>query len=122
MIGRMRYGADLFQDMRRLHNEVNQMAGRGPVGAPEFPAFNAYANQNGVVLTAELPGVKSEDSDISVHRDAVTISGQRQGADDAKGYHRRERPQGRFVRTLSLAFMVDPEGVEASMNDGVLWL
>ena len=122
MIGRMRYGADPFRDMRRLHNEMNQMAGRGTVGAPEFPAFNAYANQDGVVLTAELPGVKSEDLDISVHRDAVTISGQRQGADEAKGYHRRERPQGRFVRTLSLAFMVDPDGVEAAMNDGVLRL
>src|SRR4029453_19415174 len=68
MIARMLYGADPFRDMRRLHNEMNQMAGRGTVGAPEFPAFNAYANQDGVVLTAELPGVKSEDLDISVHR------------------------------------------------------
>ena len=85
MIARMLYGADPFRDMRRLHNEMNQMAGRGTVGAPEFPAFNAYANQDGVVLTAELPGVKSEDLDISVHRDAVTISGQRQGAEEAEG-------------------------------------
>ena len=55
MIARLLYGADPFRDMRRLHNEANQMAGRGPVGAPPFPTFNAYANQDGVVLTAELP-------------------------------------------------------------------
>ena len=56
MNARMRYVADPFRDMRRLHNEMNQMSGRGTVGAPEFPAFNAYANQDGVVLTAELSG------------------------------------------------------------------
>lgn len=122
MIARIRYGADPFRDMRRLYNEMNQMVERGTVGGPEFPAFNAYANQDGVVLTAELPGVKSEDLDISVHRDAVTVSGERQGTDEAKGYHRRERPQGRFVRTLPLAFMVDPDRVAAAMKDGVLRL
>ena len=122
MIARRRYGADPFRDMRRLYNEMNQMVERGTVGGPEFPAFNAYSNQDGVVLTAELPGVKSEDLDISVHRDAVTVSGVRQGANEAKVYHRRERPQGRFVRTLPLTFLVDTDRVEAAMKDGVLRL
>ena len=78
MVTRMLYGADPFRGMRRLQNELNRMAERGTVRAPEFPAFNAYANQDGVVITAELPGVKSEDLDVSVHRDAVTLSGERQ--------------------------------------------
>ena len=123
MVTRMLYGADPFRGMRRLQNELNRMAERSTAGAPEFPAVNAYANQDGVVITAELPGVKSEDLDVSVHRDAVTLSGERQtNTEEAKGYHRRERRQGRFVRTLSLPFMVDPNGVEAAMNNGLLRL
>lgn len=120
---RMLYGADPFRGMRRLQNELNRMAERGTARAPEFPAVNAYANPDGVVITAELPGVKSEDLDVSVHRDAVTLSGERQtDTQESKGYHRRERRQGRFVRTLSLPFMVDPKGVEAAINNGVLRL
>jgi HSP20 family protein len=120
---RMLYGPDPFRDMRRLQNEVSRMAERGTARASAFPAVNAYANQDGMVITAELPGVKSEDLDVSVHRDAVTLSGERQtDIEEAKGYHRRERWQGRFVRTLSLPFGVDPNGVEAAMNNGVLRL
>ena len=78
MVTRMLYGADPFRGMRRLQNELNRMAERGTARAPEFPAVNAYANQDGVVITAELPGVKSEDLEVSVHRDAVTLSGERQ--------------------------------------------
>jgi HSP20 family protein len=123
MVTRMLYGPDPFRDMRRLQNEVNRIATRGTARAPEFPAVNAYANQDGVVITAELPGVKSEDLEVSVHRDAVTLSGERQtDTGEAKGYHRRERRQGRFVRTLALPFMGDPNGVEAAMNNGVLRL
>jgi HSP20 family protein len=123
MVTRMLYGADPFRDMRRLQNELTRMAERGTARAAEFPTVNAYANQDGVVITAELPGVKSEDLEVSVHRDAVTLSGERRtDTEEAKGYHRRERRQGRFVRTLSLPFMVDPNGVEAAMNNGVLRL
>jgi HSP20 family protein len=123
MITRTLYGADPFRGMRRLQNELTRIAEGGTARAPEFPTVNAYANQDGVVITAELPGVKSEDLNVSVHRDAVTLSGERQtDTEEAKGYHRRERRQGRFVRTLSLPFTVDPNGVEAAMNNGVLRL
>jgi HSP20 family protein len=123
MATRMFYGLDPFRQMRRLQTEVSRMAERGSTRVEEFPALNAYANQDGVVITAELPGVKIEDLAVSVHRDAITLSGERQtDIEEAKQYHRRERRQGRFVRTVSLPFIVDPKGVEAVMNNGVLRL
>jgi HSP20 family protein len=94
MVTRMLYGADPFRDMRRLQNELTRMAERGTARAAEFPTVNAYANQDGVVITAELPGVKSEDLDISVHRDAVTPA-VAAALTRNQGYHRRERRQGR---------------------------
>jgi HSP20 family protein len=122
MISRMLYGADPFRDMRRLQAEMNRLFESSAAQRPgEYPAVNVYANQDGAVITAELPGVKSDDLDISVHRDSVTLSGERRTeTDEAAGYHRRERGQGRFVRALSMPFQVDPKTVEASLKNGVL--
>jgi HSP20 family protein len=70
-----------------------------------------------------VPGVAKDDLEISVHRDTVTLKGERKGqVDGARAYHRRERGSGRFTRTLSLPFAVDPEQVEASLSDGMLHL
>jgi HSP20 family protein len=116
-----------FAEMRRLQDEMNRLfaassAGtrQGPAGG--FPAINAYAGEQGVVLTAELPGVRSEDLEISAFRDTVTVRGVRRPPDDAAAYHRRERRHGEFVRTVSLPFAVDPNQVDAQMTHGVLYV
>ncbi len=118
------YGGDPFREMRRLQDEVNrlfQTAATPRSGG--FPAINVYAQQDGVVITAELPGVKQDDLEITIHRDTVTLRGERQDQpQDARAYHRRERGHGQFVRTFGLPFQVDPEKVEAKLVDGVLTL
>jgi HSP20 family protein len=122
MVSRILYGADPFRDVRRLQAEMNRLfENSAPQRAGDFPAVNVYANQDGAVITAELPGVRSDDLDISVHRDSVTLAGERRTeTDEATGYHRRERGQGRFVRALSTPFQIDPKRVEASMRNGAL--
>ena len=122
MVYRMLYGRDPFRDLRRLHGDITRVLG-APMPAAEYPAVNVYANQDGVVMTAELPGVNPEDLDVSVHRETVTIKGKRDDlAADARGYHRQERRQGNFLRTISLPFLVDTAKVKAEMTDGVLGL
>jgi HSP20 family protein len=117
---------DPFGDVRRLQEEMNRLLSASVAGrrqpAAGFPAINAYANEDGIALTAELPGVRAEDLDISVFRDTLTLRGTRQAAEEAQTYHRRERLHGEFVRTISLPFQVDPERVEANMQDGLLRL
>lgn len=117
---------DPFGDIRQLQDEMNRLfsasfAGRRPPPAG-FPAINAFANEDGIALTAELPGVRAEDLDISVFRETLTLRGNRQAPEEAKAYHRRERLHGEFVRTINLPFQVDPERVEANMQDGLLRL
>ena len=117
------YGADPFREMRRLQDEVNRLFQTAAAPRAGFPAINVYAHQDGVVLTAELPGVKQDDLDITVHRDTVTLRGERQDQPQgARAYDRRERGQGGFARTFGLPFQVDPEKVEAKLVDGVLTL
>jgi HSP20 family protein len=115
-------GSDPFSEMRRLQDEVNRLFSSYQfTPSAAFPPVNAYANEDGVALTAQLPGVSQDDLDISVFRDTLTLRSRRQPeATDRQAYHRRERGQGEFVRNISLPFSVDPDRVEATMQDGVL--
>jgi HSP20 family protein len=128
MNGRSLFGLgsalDPFEEMRRLQDEVNRLlASAGPAPAPGFPALNAYASEDGVVLTAELPGVEAGNLDVAVFQDTLTLRGRREPeAADANSYHRRERRHGQFTRTVTLPFRVDPDRVEAELQHGVLRL
>ncbi len=117
-------GADPYQEMRRLQDEVNRLfSSTWSRPAPGFPAINAFANEYGIVITAELPGVDPGGLDVSVFRDTLTLRGARgPEAADPRAYHRRERRQGQFVRTVTLPFRVDPDRVEANLEHGVLRL
>ena len=125
MFGWGRY--DPFEEMRRLQEEVNRVfsasvAGTRALAPGEFPALGVYANEDGVAVTAELPGVRAEDLEVSAFQDTLTLRGKRPAPDEARAYHRRERQQGEFVRTLNLPFRVDPNRVEANLENGVLRL
>jgi HSP20 family protein len=83
--------------------------------------MNVWTNEEGVVITAELPGVNPDDIDITVNGDALTLSGNR--APDAleaeSKYHRRERRSGRFSRTVQLPFAVEADQVDALFEKGI---
>jgi HSP20 family protein len=122
MITNMLYGSP-FREARLLQEEVNRLAQRAAAPQASFPAINVYAHQDGIVITAELPGVQPDNLEITVHRDTVTLGGERQDRpEDAKAYHRQERGRGSFVRTFGLPFQVDPDKVEAKLRDGILTL
>ena len=118
------YGGDAFREMRRIQSEMNRLFQSASSGwAGGFPAVNVYAGSEGAVITAELPGVKEDDLDITVHRDTITLRGERKPqAESGSAHHRRERGVGPFARTFSLPFQVDPDRVEATLRDGVLRL
>lgn len=87
-----------------------------------YPAINVWTGEEGVVLTAELPGVTAEEIDISVVGDTVTVAGTRRPPElqANERYHRRERGFGRFSRTFQLPCQVDADAVEAVFERGVL--
>ncbi|MFW6055677.1 MAG: Hsp20/alpha crystallin family protein, partial [Thermodesulfobacteriota bacterium] len=73
-------------------------------------------------IRAELPGLKSDDIDISVTADSLSISGERKIESQAKDvqYHRKEREAGTFSRIINLPGQIDTEKVEAKNNNGIL--
>jgi HSP20 family protein len=111
----------LRRDMDRMfENAVPRLQRYRDAG---FPAINVWtSNEEGIVVTAELPGVHPDDIEITVTVDKLTISGKRQPkeASEAVKYHRRERPFGEFSRTFQLPYSVNKDKVKANMQMGIL--
>ncbi len=122
--------------LRQLHDLQNQMddlftalsGARRPVGerfwrtARLFPLLNVKQGANAYEVTAEIPGMKTEDLEIKVEGDTLTLKGERKPVDieDDASYHRRERATGTFQRSITLPAKVDAEHVKATYKDGVL--
>lgn len=112
----------LWRDMSRWQREMSHLLGGTSAPITSYPAMNLYAGDEGVILTAELPGLEPDDLEITVLGETLTLSGSRNVGDveaDVK-YHRRERGQGEFTRTVELPFTVDSDRVEAKFSNGVL--
>ncbi len=110
-------------DMRRMRWDMDFLLGgtSGPVQS-NFPAMNMWAGDEGVIVTAEIPGVLPENLDITVKDDRLTVSGDRNHDELLEGvhYNRRERGHGEFSRTLQLQHQVDAENVKATFRNGIL--
>jgi HSP20 family protein len=86
------------------------------------PAMDLVEADDHFLLRADLPGLKEEDVSIEVRDNALTVSGERKAEHEQreKGWYRLERQFGRFSRSISLPEGVDPDGIDASFNQGVL--
>jgi len=85
------------------------------------PALDLYQNNDNLIAVVELPGMRKEDIEISLHDGMLTISGERkmetQEGDKAE---RSERYVGKFRRSITLPTRVDANKVSATYKDGIL--
>lgn len=114
----------LFNLQRALDARVesdwlqNQTAGQGP-----FPPINVFQQGADIVAIVELPGVDKNDLQIQAKENTIRIAGKK-AVDLPEGVsvHRRERIFGEFDRTISLPIQLDPNGIKAEYQDGILAL
>ena len=97
-----------------------RMARRWAENNEQTLGVNIREEDDAYILSALVPGVKSDALNIQVLEDVVRIEGEYQ-MDESK-YIIRELPNGSFVRTLRLPAPIDAEHVEADITDGVLTL
>jgi len=86
------------------------------------PALEVFEDKDNVYVRAELPGMKKEDIELSLHDGSLSISGERKDEEkhkDAEVY-RAERFFGRFQRTVTLPTPVQSDKVKAQYKDGML--
>jgi HSP20 family protein len=86
------------------------------------PALDVYEDKDNLTVKAELPGMKREDIEVSLHDGTLTISGERKSEtkhEEAEVY-RSERFVGKFQRTVTLPTPVKSDAVKANYKDGIL--
>jgi HSP20 family protein len=86
------------------------------------PPVDVHENAETLVVKAELPGMKKEDIQVTLHDGLLSISGERKSDVEQKEgeTHRTERFFGRFQRSITLTAPVNADKIEASYKDGVL--
>ena len=88
------------------------------------PAVDIAETEKGFRVTAELPGMKKEDVEVSVSQGLLTIKGEKreEREEKDKGYHLSERRFGSFQRSFRLPSHADVDRIDAKFDNGVLTL
>ena len=126
MYRRYRRIPNVVNEMDRLQREMNQLFDNYYPSrmrrASSYPAVNLWSNDEGLVITAEVPGVSADDIEISVVGETMTLNGVRKPDElnEDSRYHRQERGYGKFSRSIQLPFPVDVSSVDATFKNGVL--
>lgn len=121
-------GWNSFGELERLRREMDLLTEALPRGflrepaAGVFPLVNVTENNDNYYVRTELPGIKSDELDISITGNSLAISGERKlPVEDKKAhYHRRERESGIFKRIINLPSQLDSGKAEARSADGIL--
>jgi HSP20 family protein len=89
---------------------------------PWVPRVDMFDRKDTLVVRAELPGMRSEDIDLTVENSELVISGSRSFEQDeeTKGFHRQEIFHGSFERAVYLPDEFDPDKIAAQYRDGIL--
>ncbi len=97
------------------------------MGEEEFEgqlAVDVYQTKDSVVIKAPIAGVRSEDIDVAISEDVVTIRGDRKDerAVEKEHYYVQECFWGSFSRSVILPTSTVAEKAQATLKDGVLTL
>jgi HSP20 family protein len=97
-----------------------RMARRWMEDRDQSLGINIREEDDAYVLSALVPGLKSDELNIQVLDEVIRIQGEYKM--DEGSYLVRELPNGSFTRTLRLPAPIDAEHVEANITDGILTL
>lgn len=129
----LRMARRVSHDVERVIDTVRGRAAEGTQAAPAggvagtwSPAIETARRGRKFVVCAELPGMKSEDVQVEIKYDRLTIAGERRAEPPHEPPHEpheerhSERRYGRFYRAIALPPGAQPGEAEAAMHDGVL--
>jgi HSP20 family protein len=119
-----------FGELSTLQNEIDRLFG-APLSelartshllTGSAPALDIFEDKDNFVVKVELPGMKKEDIDVSLHDGNLSISGERKSESKSEEAHvyRSERFFGRFQRTVALPAPVAADKIKGQYKDGVL--
>lgn len=117
---------DPFQLMRDMLVEPFRTVSGWPGGRDVTwnPSFEIRETDDAFVFRADMPGIRTDDLEITLTGNQLQISGRRdqEQEQDEGRYHTYERAYGSFTRVFALPDSTDTDNVRAELNNGVLTL
>ncbi len=113
--------SNIRDEMNRLFWERYGEPSGGDRTGPEILA-DMYENDDYLVVTAALPGVKPGDIEVTITGNRLNIRGefQREQEEENSNIHFQERRYGRFQRNIALPSNIDSNEIGATFTDGIL--
>lgn len=117
-----------YDELQRIRDDFGRFFGSSLAMQPpdqlfhSFPSVDVSETDSHVIVTADVPGVSSDDLDVTITDDSLTIRGEvRQEQDTSqRGFRRTERRYGAFHRVIPFPVTVKHEEASASCSNGVL--
>ena len=114
-----------FREFDQLQAQMGELlesalAGAPGEGAPWIPAVDIEETDDAWIVEAEVPGVRRKDVDVEVRDSELVVSGEIVERERTGILRRRTRRTGRFEYRVVLPEQPDPEGIDATLEDGVL--
>ena len=117
-----------FREIASLQNEMGRLmgglfdGGNGGTNQAWMPAVDVWENEDELVYAFDLPGIPEDKIAIELEDGALTVSGERERADDVKDerFYRYERRFGSFSRTIGLPQGTTEDAISAEYGNGVL--
>jgi len=108
-----------------------QVKGKQEAATPEqtrpglvfTPAVDIFETDTDITLLADLPGVTADNLTIDLRDSVLTLSGEVKPFENADEQDIMiEYEVGKYYRQFTLSDIIDQDGIEAKLNDGVLRL
>jgi HSP20 family protein len=95
-------------------------ANQADSGRVHVPRFDIEETEDEWIVETELPGVKRADIDVEVHDGELLVSGEIKERERVGVLRHRTRHVGKFEVRVALPGDVDPQRVDANLDDGIL--
>ena len=109
--------AEFEQLQRELSGLFEGLTPRTTITGPRIDLVDGGDH---LLARTEVPGVRSDDIEVSVQGQELTLKGRRERLEADGQYVRCERRHGSFLRVLDLPVEVDASNVSATLENGLL--
>ena len=113
---------DIFNDIYEMKNLFDNFFNDIPYTRRlmDYPYVNLYEKDNEIEITVLAPGEKVDDINLQLIDNSLVIEIQKKSDYKDEPYIRKERTFGTFTKSVKLPYKVDPNKIEARINDGIL--
>jgi HSP20 family protein len=117
-------GTNPFTVMREVAEELEKKFSslRASNGSTWTPKVECRRANGALVVSAEVPGIKTHDVTVEITSEGLILEGERgsEHGGQTTGVYRSERSYGRFYRFIPLPEGVKTEEASAELSDGLL--